>query len=108
MSEDIKVRKLPKTTIYIIVTLAILGILANLGISGIQQVKMSGVLKKLGYDNVSNITIYNKTPVSNEETKMQGELSKIKFKDLNTNQECFGFVLKNKKTGEFTKDLDCK
>lgn len=105
---DVEVRKLPKKTIYIIVGLIILGILAAFAISYSQKAQMEAILKKLGYEDVSSITIYNKTPVTNDKTKVRGDLSKIKFVNNNTQKECFGFILKNKKTGEYTKDLDCK
>ncbi len=107
-SENIEVRRLPKKTIYIIAVLVVLGILASLTISLSQQAKMSETLKTVGFPNVKSITIYNTSPVEDEQTKIRGELTKLKFKDLNTGKECFGFVLKNKKTGEYTKDLDCK
>lgn len=107
-NENIEVRKLPKKTIYLIVILVILGILASLAMSLSQQAKMSGILRTLGHPNVTDITIYNKTTVQDDNTQMRGELSKVRFFDVNTSQECFGFVLKNKKTGKYTKDLDCK
>ena len=108
MSQEIPVRRIPKKTIYFIVVLIILGILALSATSLSQQMKMKEVLQTLGYQNVSSITIYNKTPVQDDTTNQRSELTKLKFKDLNTNQECFGFVLKNKKTGKYSKDLDCK
>ncbi len=107
-NKNIEVRRLPKKTIYMIVGLIILGVIASFAMSLSQQAKMNGILKTLGFPNVTGITIYNKSPVQDDATKMRGELTKLKFKDLNTGKECFGFVLKNKKTGEYTKDLDCK
>lgn len=108
MNENTQVRRIPKKTIYIIIVLIILGILALSATSLSQQMKMKEVLQTLGYQNVGSITIYNKTPVQDDTTNQRSELTKLKFEDLNKNQECFGFVLKNKKTGKYTKDLDCK
>lgn len=108
MSQNVEVRKIPKKSLYIIITIIVLGALATFGISLTQQMKMKETLKTLGYTNVTNITIYNKTPVQDDETGQRSELTKLKFKDLNTNKECFGFVLKDKKTRRYSKDLDCK
>ena len=108
MSQNVEVRKIPKKSIYIIIGIVLLGGLALLATSLSQQMKMEEILQTLGYDNVTSITIYNKTPVQDDATGQRSELTKLNFKDLNTNQECFGFVLKDKKTRKYTKNIDCK
>lgn len=107
-NEAIEVRKLPKKTIYLIVILVILGIIATLAMSFSKQDRMAKILSTLGHPNVDSITIYNQSSVKDKDTGEPGELTKLRFYDLDKNQECFGFVLKNKKQGTFDKDLDCK
>ena len=108
MSETIQTRKLPKRTVYLIATIVILGLVAIVATSLSKQLRMKDVLKSLGYTNVGSITIYNTTDVKDENSNQNAELTKLKFEDLNTNQECFGFILRLKKTGQYKKDLDCK
>lgn len=107
-SDNVQVRKLPKKTVYMIVTIVVLGLIAIIATSLSEQLRMKGILKNLGYVNVDNITIYNKTPVQDETTNEDAELTKLRFTDLNSSKECFGFILRIKKTGQYKKDLDCK
>lgn len=108
MNEQPQIRRLPKKTIYIIIAIILLGVGALIVVNVSQHMKMQEILQTLGYPNTSSITIYNKTPMQDDATMERSELTKLKFSDLNTNKECFGFVLKNKKTGKYTKDIDCK
>ncbi len=108
MNEQPPIRKLPKKSIFIIVSIVIAGAIALTVVNVSQHMKMQEILETLGYPNTSGITIYNKTPMQDDATMQRLELTKLNFTDLNTNKECFGFVLKNKKTGTYTKDIDCK
>lgn len=108
MSHDVEVRKIPKKSIYIMIGIVVLGALALIATSLSQQLKMKEILVDLGHPNVTSITIFNKTPVQDEATGHRAELTKVSFKDLDTNKECFGLVLKDKKTRKYSKDIDCK
>ena len=104
---EVEVRKLPKTTIYIILILCILGGLFYGFTAYTREAKMSEVLANLGHKNISNVTVYKVSEVEDKDTKLKGTLYKLKFKDLTLNKECLGFVLKNGR-GKYKKDVDCK
>lgn len=106
MSTQYETRKLPKKTIYLIALLILLGILSIFGVSYFKQLKTQNILKHLGYTNPVNLTVYNISDVQDDSNNTKGELTKLKFH--NENQECFGFILKNKKTGQYRQDIDCK
>ncbi len=101
-----EVRKLPKKTIFIIVTLIVVTIVGFILITLSKQVKMEEVLNSLGYKNIKNVIVYNVSQVEDGETKRKGSLYKIGFQNLDTNQECIGLVFKN--NNKYKKDIECK
>lgn len=104
---EIEVRKLPKKTIIIIVAMCLLGVVFYILMILSRELKMSEILVKIGYTNTKDVTVYNVSKVLDEDTNKNGTLYKIRFNDLNKNQECFGLVFKNSK-GKYEQDLDCK
>jgi len=104
---EIEVRKLPKKTIIIMVILGILGfiwfILASYG----QATKVTKILDQLGYKNISNVRVYANHQFIRDDINVKGYKYTISFKNLETNEECKGFVLKDFKRN-VEKDLICK
>ena len=102
-----EVRRLPKKTIIIIVGMCLAGILFYILMITSRELKMSEILANNGYPNTSDVNVYNVSKVLDKGTNKNGTLYKIKFIDLNTNQECSGLVFKNS-SRKYEKDLDCK
>ncbi len=104
---EVEVRKLPKKTVVIIIVMCLLGILFYVLMTLSREVKMSEILKDLGYENIKDVTVYNVSQVNDTGTNKNGTLYKVRFKDLNAKKECFGLVFKNSHR-KFETDLDCK
>ena len=107
MSQQPEVRRMPKKTIYIIIGMCIVATAFFFLIKTSKEMKMEEVLTTLGHPNTTDITVYNESGVKDEKTNKKGKLYKISFKDLNTNQECYGLVFKDHKR-KYTKDFTCK
>lgn len=103
---EIEIRKLPRKTIIIIGILIILSIAGFLLIKITKEDKMQNVLNSFGYKNVSDITVYNVSPVLDEKTNREGELYKISFTNNDTKQECKALIFQI--SGRFEKDIECK
>ncbi len=101
-----EVRKLPKKTIIIIIILTILGLIWIFLVSLGQAKKVTKILTTLGYTNVSKVKVYANHEFLREDINVKGYKYTISFKDLNKNEECKGFVLKDFKRN-VTKDLIC-
>lgn len=102
-----EVRKLPKKTIVIMVILVILGLVWFILVSYGQATKVTKILHQLGYENVSNVRVYANHKFVRDDINVNGYKYTVSFKNVSTNEECKGFVLKDfKKNVE--KDLICQ
>ncbi len=107
MEEKIEVRKIsPKMIIMIGVTILLGIVVFFIGENG-KSVKAEKILNELGYTQVTDVKVYSITDVENIDTKIQGKKYFVKFKDLQTNQNCKGFILKDFKQ-HIDKDLICE
>lgn len=103
---ETEVRKLPKKTIFFMVSLIVLGIVWYFLVAYGQASKVTKILHKLGYDNVKKVKVYANHQFLREDINVKGYKYTISFVDMNTNENCKGFVLKDfKKNVE--KDLIC-
>ena len=102
-----EVRKLPKKTIVFIIILALLGIIWFILVSYGQATKVTKVLDQLGFKHVSNVKVYANHQFVREDINVNGYKYTVSFKNLDTNEQCKGFVLKDFKNN-VTKDLICK
>ena len=101
-----EIRKLPKRTVVFISVMVLLGIFTFFAVVNGKETKATKILYMLGYKNVSNVHIYATQEFLNEEINMKGMQYKVSFIDLDKNQECRGFILKDLKRN-IDKDLDC-
>lgn len=104
--ENVEVRKIPKKHMIAIIIVILVGIAYYIVSSQLRADKLEEILGKLGHPNVTDVTVYKVHKVEDPEVKKKGTLYSLKFKDLNTNQECNGFVLYDYKH-QYSKDLDC-
>ena len=104
---EMKVRKLPKKTIIYVAILGILGIFTLFIVSSGQAGKVTKILYKLGYKNVSNVKVYAHHEFVREDMNIKGYKYTVSFINKDTNKECKGFVLKDFKRN-VEKDLICK
>ncbi len=102
-----EVRKMPKKTVILLITLVILGILSFFAVVYGKTIKATKILNQLGYKNIKKVHIYSTQEFLNETTNIKGMQYKVSFIDLNKNQECRGFIVKDLKNN-VDKDLDCK
>jgi len=102
-----EVRKLPKKTIVIMVILGILGLVWFISVAYGQSVKVTKILNTLGYKNVSDVRVYANHQFLREDINVKGFKYTISFTNLDTNETCKGFVLKDFKRN-VEKDLICK
>lgn len=103
---ETEVRKLPKKTIFFMVSLIVLGIVWFFLVAYGQASKVTKILHKLGYDNVEKVKVYANHQFLREDINVKGYKYTVSFVDINTNENCKGFVLKDfKKNVE--KDLIC-
>jgi hypothetical protein len=72
-----------------------------------QSVKATKILYKLGYENVSDVKVYANHQFIRDDINVKGFKYTISFTNLDTNEECKGFVLKDFKQN-VEKDLLCK
>lgn len=107
MEENIEVRKISPKMIIMMVLIIILGIVVFFVVENGKSAKATKVLNELGYSNVEDVRVYSITDVENMDTRIQGKKYFVKFKDLQTNQECKGFILKDFKH-HVDKDLICE
>lgn len=107
MEENIEVRKISPKMIIMMVLIIILGIVVFFVVENGKSAKATKVLNELGYANVEDVRVYSITDVENMDTRIQGKKYFVKFKDLQTNQECKGFILKDFKH-HVDKDLICE
>jgi len=107
VEETIEVRKISRKTYIYMAIIALLGIvifyLSEQGKSG----KAQKILAELGYKNTTHVEVYSVTQFENVDTKIQGYKYFVTFNDIDTNQECKGFIAKDFKHNVI-KDLTCK
>jgi queuine/archaeosine tRNA-ribosyltransferase len=102
-----EIRKMPKKTVMLLTGMVILGILSFFAVIYGKTVKATKILTKLGYKNIANVHIYSTQEFLNETTNIKGMQYKVSFNDLDKNQECRGFIVRDLKNN-VDKDLDCK
>ena len=107
MDNDIKIRKLPRKTIIILITISILAAFVYYLTQEEKKSKVTAILSQVGYKNVSNVKVYGATKVEDKDTKIQGFRYFVIFNNVETNQECRGFVVKDFKR-KYKKDITCK
>lgn len=105
MQEEI--RKIPNKTKFIMVALALLGIIIFLVITSLKEAKIAEILNNLGHTNISNINVINKLSVEDKQTRKRSTVYKVVFFDNKKNQQCIGFLHHNT-DGKYLEDIDCK
>ena len=104
---DIEVRQLPKKTVAYIGILIFLGFVWFFLVASGKSTKVAKILYTLGYKNISDVQVYGKQEFIRDDINLKGYKYTIRFKNLTTNEECNGFVLKDFKNN-VEKDLNCK
>ncbi len=104
----IKTRKIPRSNVILITLVLVISLALMYVVSLSKELKVKEYLNLLGYKNVANISVYNKSEVKDEGTKQKGYLFKIKFTNLNNNTQCKGLIFIYNKNQVPTKDIDCK
>lgn len=104
----IEIRKLPKKTIFIISIMILVSFSFMYLVSISKELKVQDYLHTLGYSNVTNITVYNKSEVQDGNSKEKGYLFKVKFDNLNNNQVCKGLIFTYLRNSNIKQDIDCK
>lgn len=103
---EIEVRRLPKKTVYLMIGIVVLGILSFFLVADGQSTKVEKILHKLGYKHVDDIKVYANHQFLREDINVKGYKYTISFTNLDTNEICKGFVLRDFKTN-VEKDLLC-
>ncbi|AXH15965.1 hypothetical protein [Malaciobacter mytili] len=102
-----EIRKIPKKSKIIILILTLLAIMSFLVITYLKELKIKGILNSLGYTQISSVKVINKLSVEDKDTKRKGTVYKVLFFNNKTNQECIGFLHKDK-SNKYFEDFDCK
>jgi cell division septal protein FtsQ len=102
-----EVRKLPKKTIVIMIILGLLGLVWFIVVGYGQSVKAEKILDKLGYKNVSDVKVYANHQFVREDINVNGFKYTVSFTNLDANEKCKGFILKDFKQN-VDKDLICQ
>jgi hypothetical protein len=98
-------RKLSKTSIIIIIIIALTSVVVYFGMQGLKEAKVKELLIKLGYENIKSVTVFNIRKIKDMNTTKIGKQYSCRF-DTST-QKCKGFIfLLNKDRIE--KDIECK
>lgn len=104
---ETEVRKLPKKTVFIMIILVILGLIWFVLVSFGQATKVTKILHKLGYEDVSKVRVYAHHQFLREDINVKGYKYTVSFTNNKTKEECKGFVLKDFKQN-VEKDLLCQ
>lgn len=107
MENEIEVRKISKKTWIWMGIIIVLGIVVFFLVESGKVSKAEKVLYELGYKQVSNVKVYSITQVENVDTNIQGYKYFVKFRDMEVNKDCKGFILKDFKQN-VDKDLICE
>lgn len=105
--EEIKVRKMPRSTMIYISILVIAGIISFYIVMNGKETKVEKILTELGYPRVENLTVFGEHEFMNKDTHIKGKQYSIEFIDLSTGKMCRGFVFRDYKRNNM-KDLECK
>ncbi len=105
--EEIKVRKMPRSTMIYISILVIAGIIGFFIVMSGKETKVEKILAEVGYPKVANVTVFGEHEFMNKDTHIKGKQYSIEFTDLNTGKTCRGFVFRDYKRNNM-KDLECK
>ena len=100
------IQKLPKKTIVIIYIIIVLGILSFFLVLNTKEKEVKKILYTLGYKEVKNILVFNKSESINEDTNNMGYRYSIKFNNLITHKNCRGFIWKDFKKN-IKEDIKC-
>jgi len=103
---ETEIRKLPKKTVFLMITLSVLGILWYFLVANGQANKVTKILHKLGYDKVRDVRVYANHQFIRDDINVKGYKYTVSFTNLKTNENCKGFVLKDFKAN-VDKDLLC-
>ncbi len=101
-----EIRRLPKKTVIYLTILGLLGVVWYFAVASGQSSKVTKILYKLNYQNVSDVKVYAKHEFIREDINIKGYKYTVSFINLDTNEACKGFVLKDFKRN-VTKDLLC-
>jgi hypothetical protein len=107
MSETYEVRKLPSKTKIIFIILSIFAITVYVLQENTKEYEAQNILYSMGYNNISSLEVYGKKKVEDKLTKIQGTKYFVKFHNINTKQDCKGFILLDYKQ-KFAQDLSCE
>lgn len=105
MSVNQEVRKLPTKTKVMFILIAIIGFGYYIVSTSLRDMKVEEYLAKVGFENVTEITVFSKKDVKDDQTNKKGILYSMEFKY--NNQTCRGFILRNQ-NNEISKDIECK
>lgn len=106
-NNNIEVRKISTKTFIYMGIIVILGVIFFIIAQSGKNAKATEVLKQLGYTNVSSVRVFAIHDFENMDTRIQGKKYSLKFKNLDTNELCKGFIIKDFKNN-VDKDLLCK
>jgi surface polysaccharide O-acyltransferase-like enzyme len=106
-NNNIEVRKISTKTYVYMGIIIVLGIIFFLIAQNGKNAKATEVLKQLGYKNVESVRVFAVHDFENMDTRIQGKKYSLKFKNLDTNEMCKGFIIKDYKNN-VDKDLLCE
>ncbi len=102
-----EIRRMPKKTIIYLIIMILLSFVAFYIATTGKSTKATRILGELGYKNVTNVKVYATHQFLREDTNIKGFKDTISFTNLDTNEECKGFILKDFKRN-VEEDLICK
>ena len=102
-----EIREIPKKTFVYIGIIIVLGIATMFLTSSGRASKAEKILNTLGYKNIKDVKVYASHEFLREDINVKGYKHTVSFINLDTNEECKGFVLKDFKRNT-TEDLICK
>jgi uncharacterized membrane protein YvbJ len=102
-----EIRPIPKKTVIIIAIVIICGIFAYIMNEISKSSKATKVLHAIGYKNIDNVYVAKIMKFKNEDTSVEGNKFTLKFRNLDTNKNCKGFVWADFKKN-IIHDIDCK
>ena len=103
---ETEIRRIPKKTIFLMIILALLGVIWYFLVAFGQTNKVTKILHKLGYDKVIDVKVYANHQFIRDDINVKGYKYTVSFINLKTNETCKGFVLKDFKKN-VDKDLIC-
>ncbi|MEA3290318.1 MAG: hypothetical protein U9Q04_09100 [Campylobacterota bacterium] len=104
---DTEIRRLPKKTVIFISVIIVMGIITFFLTSAGKSVKAEKILYTLGYKNVADVKVYATHEFLREDINVKGYKHTVSFTNLDTNEQCKGFILKDFKRN-VEKDLICE